>query len=153
MAVALIVLYLWSYEAFDLWDKPAATAWIIVGYFLAALVIDGFFRGASFCKYVCPIGQFHFVQSLASPLEIKIRQPDVCASCRTFDCIKGNEDQRGCELKLFQPRKSGNMDCTFCLGLRKSLSARQCRHYRHDARPRPCFRQATFLGRKICQPG
>ncbi len=115
VAVALIVLYLWSYEAFDLWDKPAATAWIIVGYFLAALVIDGFFRGASFCKYVCPIGQFHFVQSLASPLEIKIRQPDVCASCRTFDCIKGNEDQRGCELKLFQPRKSGNMDCTFCL--------------------------------------
>jgi hypothetical protein len=23
--------------------------------------------------------------------------------------------QRGCELQLFQPRKSGNMDCTFCL--------------------------------------
>jgi hypothetical membrane protein len=23
--------------------------------------------------------------------------------------------QRGCELALFQPRKSGNMDCTFCL--------------------------------------
>src|SRR5437899_6278588 len=21
----------------------------------------------------------------------------------------------GCELRLFQPRKSGNMDCTFCL--------------------------------------
>lgn len=115
IAVLLVVLYLWAYEAFDLWDKPAATAWIIVGYFLAALLIDGFFRGASFCKYVCPIGQFHFVQSLASPLEIKIRQPDVCASCRTFDCIKGNENQRGCELKLFQPRKSGNMDCTFCL--------------------------------------
>ncbi len=115
LAVALLVLYLWAYEAFDLWDKPAATAWIIVGYFLAALLVDGFFRGASFCKYVCPIGQFHFVQSLASPLEIKIRQPDVCASCRTFDCIKGNAEQRGCELKLFQPRKSGNMDCTFCL--------------------------------------
>ena len=114
-AVALIILYLWAYEAFDLWDSPAATAWIIVGYFLAALLVDGFFRGASFCKYVCPIGQFHFVQSLASPFEIKVRQPDVCASCRTFDCIKGNAAQRGCELKLFQPRKQGNMDCTFCL--------------------------------------
>lgn len=115
LAVALIILYLWAYEAFDLWDRPSATAWIILGYFLAALLIDGFFRGASFCKYVCPIGQFHFVQSLASPFEIKIRRPDVCASCTTFDCIKGNETQRGCELKLFQPRKSGNMDCTFCL--------------------------------------
>jgi len=115
IAVGLLGIYLWAYEAFDLWDNPAITAWIIVGYFLAALLIDGFFRDASFCKFVCPIGQFHFIQSLASPFEIKVRKPDVCASCRTFDCIKGNETQRGCELKLFQPRKQGNMDCTFCL--------------------------------------
>ncbi len=54
IAVGLIALYLWAYEAFDLWDNPAATAWIIVGYFLAALLIDGFFRDASFCKFVCP---------------------------------------------------------------------------------------------------
>ena len=115
LAVGLVLVYLWAYEAFDLWDKPAITALIILGYFLAALLIDGFFRGASFCKFVCPIGQFHFVQSLASPFEVKVQRPDVCASCRTFDCIKGNATQRGCELQLFQPRKSGNMDCTFCL--------------------------------------
>lgn len=115
IAVGLLAIYLWAYEAFDLWDNPAATAWIILGYFLAALLIDGFFRDASFCKFVCPIGQFHFLQSLASPFEIKVRRPDVCATCRTFDCIKGNAEQRGCELKLFQPRKQGNMDCTFCL--------------------------------------
>ena len=115
LAVALLVIYLWAYEAFDLWDKPSITALIILGYFLAALLVDGFFRGASFCKFVCPIGQFNFVQSLASPFEVKIRRPDVCASCTTFDCIKGNAEQRGCELQLFQPRKSGNMDCTFCL--------------------------------------
>jgi len=115
LAVSLIVLYLWAYEAFDLWDKPGITALIVLGYFIAALAVDGFFRGASFCKFVCPIGQFHFVQSLASPFEIKVRRPDICASCRTFDCIKGNASQRGCELELFQPRKSGNMDCTFCL--------------------------------------
>jgi cytochrome c oxidase assembly factor CtaG len=115
LAIGLIIIYLWAYEAFDLWDKPSITALVIVGYFLAAFVIDGLFRGASFCKFVCPIGQFNFVQSLASPFEVKVRRPDVCASCRTFDCIKGNAAQRGCELELFQPRKSGNMDCTFCL--------------------------------------
>jgi cytochrome c oxidase assembly factor CtaG/polyferredoxin len=115
LAGGLIVIYLWAYEAFDLWDKPAVTALIILGYFLAAFLIDGFFGGASFCKFVCPIGQFNFVQSLVSPFEVKVRRPDVCASCRTFDCIKGNAAQRGCELQLFQPRKSGNMDCTFCL--------------------------------------
>jgi cytochrome c oxidase assembly factor CtaG len=146
-AVLLLVLFLWAYEAFALWDSPWWTAWLALGYFTAPLVIDGLFRGAAFCKYVCPVGQFNFVQSLVSPLEVKVRDPEVCASCRTRDCIRGRPPHpprplshkgergsqtsrfsplsppwerggggvRGCELHLFQPRKAGNMDCTFCL--------------------------------------
>jgi polyferredoxin len=115
LPVGLIVIYLWCYEAFGLWNSPGITASIIAGYFLTALLIDGFFRGASFCKYVCPIGQFHFITSLVSPGEIRVRSIVVCQSCRTFDCIRGNSQSRGCELDLFQPKKVGNMDCTFCL--------------------------------------
>jgi cytochrome c oxidase assembly factor CtaG/ferredoxin len=115
VAIALLVIFFWAYEFFDLWNSPWWTAWIVAAYFLAALIIDGLFRGASFCKFVCPIGQFHFVSSLASPLEVRVRQPDACGSCRTHDCLRGNADQRGCELELFLPRKSGNMDCTFCM--------------------------------------
>lgn len=112
---ALLILYLWSYEAFGLWDSPWLTAWIITGYFVAALVIDGLFRGASFCKYVCPIGQFHFVTSLVSPREVRVRSQAICESCQTHDCIRGNEHARGCELDLFQPKKESNLDCTFCM--------------------------------------
>jgi cytochrome c oxidase assembly factor CtaG/ferredoxin len=115
LAGGLVLLYLWSYEAFSLWNSPWLTAWVIIGYFVAALVIDGLFRGASFCKYVCPIGQFHFVQSLVSPLEVKVRNQEICHSCKTFDCIRGNAKHRGCELRLFQPKKESNLDCTFCL--------------------------------------
>ena len=115
LAVFLLIGFLWAYEAFAVWDSPWWTAWIALAYFGAAFVIDGCFRGAAFCKYVCPIGQFNFVQSLISPLQIKVRKLDVCASCRTKDCIRGKEDIPGCELHLYQPRKSSNMDCTFCL--------------------------------------
>ena len=115
LAAAFFVLYLWAYEAFSLWDSPWLTACVMAGYFLAAIAVDGVFRGASFCKYVCPIGQFHFVGSLISPREIGVRSEAVCQSCRTYDCIRGNEHARGCELALFQPRKIGNLDCTFCL--------------------------------------
>ncbi len=115
LAAALLLAYLIAYEAFSLWDRPSWTAWIIVGYFVAAFTVDAFFKEASFCKYICPIGQFNFVQSLVSPLEVKVREAAVCNSCKTYDCIRGNENQRGCELYLFQPRKRGNLDCTFCL--------------------------------------
>jgi ferredoxin len=115
LAAGLLAIYLWAYEAFSLWDSPWLTAWIIIGYFVAAFVVDGLFKGASFCKYVCPIGQFNFIQSLVSPLEVKARNLDVCRTCTTHECIRGSNTQRGCELQLFVPRKSGNLDCTFCL--------------------------------------
>lgn len=117
LATGLFVAFLFAYEAFDLWSSPAATAWLILAYFLGALVVDSLFTGASFCKHVCPIGQFNFTASLLSPLEVKVRDGAVCGSCRTKDCIRGNVERKqpGCELWLFQERKVGNMDCTFCL--------------------------------------
>src|SRR5262249_18793481 len=52
LAIGLLVAGFWATETFALWDGPRATAWIIVGYFTAALVVDSTWRGASFCKYV-----------------------------------------------------------------------------------------------------
>jgi hypothetical protein len=120
---ALIALILFCYELFGLWSSPSLTAWVIVGYFVAVLVVDGLFKHGAFCKYVCPIGQFNFVAATSSPLEVAVRDRDVCDSCGTKDCIRGQRApgsdlvilQRGCELALFQPAKVGNMDCTFCL--------------------------------------
>ena len=138
--------FFWAYEAFSLWDSAYATAGIVVGYFAAAFLVDTFFRGASFCKYVCPIGQFQFVGSLVSPLEVTVRKPDVCASCTTHDCLRGNATQRGCETDLFLPRKAGNMDCTLLPRLRQGLPARQRRHHDRSARPRP--RPGPACGRR-----
>jgi ferredoxin len=129
LSVALFISILFVYELFDLWNSPKWTVSLIAGYFLAVLIIDGVFKHATFCKFVCPIGQFNFVASTLSPLEVKVRDLDVCTRCKTKDCIRGRRDtqvgslaspefvvlQRGCELALFQPLKVGNMDCTFCL--------------------------------------
>jgi ferredoxin len=121
--LALFVVVLFVYELFDLWALPRATAWLVLGYFGVALLIDLLFTGATFCKYVCPIGQFSFVASTMSPLQLQVRRPETCTTCGTVDCIKGRRDeavparvvQRGCELALFLPAKVGNLDCTFCL--------------------------------------
>lgn len=139
LSIVLLVLVLFAYELFDLWASPLWTAWLIAGYFLVALAIDGVFKHATFCKFVCPIGQFNFVASTASPLEVAVRDHAVCDQCKTKDCIRGRRAapnsipraksaavpngagstlpiiQRGCELALYQPLKTGNMDCTFCL--------------------------------------
>ena len=123
IALVLLGLVLFSYELFDLWDLPAATAGVVLGYFALALAIDVLFKGATFCKHICPIGQFNFIASTMSPAELKIKDGQTCAACRGFDCISGRQTatepvrlvQRGCELGLFLPGKIGNLDCTLCL--------------------------------------
>lgn len=170
LAVVLLALFFWAYEAFSIWSSPWLTAWVAATYFALAFVVDGLFKGASFCKHVCPIGQFHFVNGMVSPTEVAVRDPEVCETCRTLDCIRGRYEpsvplgstprpasepvarplevdgdqgavrlrsgsattpppdaasgralgqhglvQGGCELALFQPRKEGNLDCTYCM--------------------------------------
>jgi len=123
LSIGLLVSMLFVYEWLDLWASPWWTAWLIITYFAGALLIDAVFKHAPFCKFVCPIGQFNFVAATVSPLEVAVRDHDVCSRCATKDCIRGVRDaaaplvviQRGCELALFQPRKVGNVDCTFCL--------------------------------------
>ncbi len=123
VSIALFAAVLFVYEAYSLWASPWWTAWLILGYFGTAMVIDTTFKHATFCKFICPIGQFNFVAATLSPLEVQVRKRRVCDTCQTRDCIRGQRSpsnalvtiQRGCELALFLPQKVGNMDCTFCL--------------------------------------
>jgi cytochrome c oxidase assembly factor CtaG/ferredoxin len=115
IGVGLMLAFFLGYERFALWNSPARTAWLLISYVGAAFLVDSLFRGASFCKYVCPIGQFNFVGSLISPTTLKIRSAATCDACATRDCIRGNERQRGCELELYLPEKRSNADCTLCM--------------------------------------
>jgi cytochrome c oxidase assembly factor CtaG len=109
IAVALLVAFFTGYELFAPWDSPWWTAWIVVAYFAVAFAVDARWERGSFCRWVCPVGQFQFVQSLVSPVEVRVRRPSACATCTTHDCL------RACDADLFLPTKRGNLDCTFCL--------------------------------------
>ncbi|MGH9605855.1 MAG: cytochrome c oxidase assembly protein [Terracidiphilus sp.] len=114
-AAVLMLLFFWAYEQFALWNSPRATALLLISYVASATIINSVFRGASFCKYICPVGQFNFIASLFAPFELGVRSQHVCSSCSTHDCVRGNATQRGCELKLYLPNKAGNLDCTLCM--------------------------------------
>lgn len=110
-AIVLTVLLLFAYELFDLWAKPVWTVALILLYFAGATLLGVLFQGAPFCSHLCPLGQFSLVSSLISPLEVAVRDTQICTTCRSKACITGGEGQPGCELGLFQPKKVGNMNC------------------------------------------
>ena len=133
LAVGLFVLILFAYEWLGLWGCATLDRMAYRRLLRRALVVDALFKHASFCKWVCPIGQFNFIASAVSPLEVKVRDPGVCARAGQWTASAARRPvpaapaenpgrvslpvvaQRGCELALFQPLKVGNQDCTFCL--------------------------------------
>jgi len=141
IAAGLLLVYLWAYEVFSLWDSPWWTAWVVLGYFAAAFVVDSFFRGAAFCRWVCPIGQFHFIESMASPREVAAIDQAVCSDCDTHDCIQGGPGGRGCELDLYLPTKHGNLDCTWCMDC-----VRACPHDNVGVLTRPLTEDVVYGG-------
>jgi polyferredoxin len=84
-----LLLYFFSYEYFDLWASPWLTAWLIIGYFSAALVVDTLFPAGTFCRYVCPLGNFNFVMASATPTQITAINHDVCRGCEHKPCLQG----------------------------------------------------------------
>lgn len=115
LAVAAFVAFLFLYEWLDLWASPALTAWVIIGYFLGAFVLELLFAESPFCKYVCPLGTFNFVGSTVSPTQITVRDRDVCRACPGKECVNGSPRALGCGTELFPPMVRSNLDCVFCL--------------------------------------
>ncbi len=89
LVLGLTALFLFSYEHFSLWASPWLTAWLIIAYFAVALLTDAIFPVGTFCKYVCPLGNFNFALSGASPSQIAAVDQNVCNSCEGKYCLNG----------------------------------------------------------------
>lgn len=128
IASGLLLVILYAYEQFSLWNNPFLTAVVTLAYFGGAIVVDGLFKGNAFCKYVCPLGMFNQVYAMVSPTEVKSKSFAYCKSCTTKECVKGNEHsgkngvnhQEGCQTQLYIGTKQSNLDCTYALSCVKA---------------------------------
>jgi cytochrome c oxidase assembly factor CtaG/polyferredoxin len=115
LVAALVATWLVAYEALGWWDSPWLTASLLLGLIALATAVDLLFEGASFCQWVCPVGQWNMAMAIGAPLQIQARDPTVCLHCTSQACLRGGDRGPGCGTGLFVPRKSGSLECTWCL--------------------------------------
>jgi len=103
-------------------NKPALTAYILLGLFAAAVGIAVVYKGRAFCRYVCPIGGLIGIYSMFSPIELRNKCLDVCRQHKVKECIKGT--QKGYPCPMFQSPMTldRNNYCNFCSECIKSCS-------------------------------
>lgn len=94
--------------------RPSVSAAVIVGLTGTAVGMSLLFEKRTFCKYVCPIGGFIGLYSMVAPIELRVRDAQVCVDHRSKDCITGNENGYGCPWMIYPGKLDRNLDCGFC---------------------------------------
>jgi hypothetical protein len=94
--------------------RPGVSAWLLLSFLLAGVVLSALYKNRVFCRYVCPVGGFIGLYSLLSPVELRVADPDVCADHKTKDCVTGNEHGYGCPWMVFPGSLTRNVYCGMC---------------------------------------
>ncbi len=113
MLVFFLLLH-WADSTFHLALRPETTVYLALGMFAVATVISLVFEKRSFCRYFCPIGAIIAPYSLVAPIELRNKDTQVCRSCKTRDCFKGNEKGYGCPQMIYPWAIDRNTHCLLC---------------------------------------
>ena len=94
--------------------RPWATGAVLLAFILLALVLSLVYERRVFCRYFCPVGGFIGLYSLVSPLELRVKDLEVCRSHREKECYLGSAEGYGCPWMVKPWRLQRNAYCGLC---------------------------------------
>lgn len=103
-------------------NRPALTAYLVIGLFAVASVMAVIYKGRTFCRYVCPIGGLIGLYSMFSPVELRNRCLETCKSHKVKECVKGTSHSNPCPMFQTPMTLDRNNYCNFCSECIKSCS-------------------------------
>jgi hypothetical protein len=95
--------------------RPNVSAWVLLSFMVGGVILSTLFDNRVFCRYVCPVGGFIGLYSLLAPVELRVEDPQVCATHTTKDCITGNECGYGCPWMVYPGTLTRNAYCGVCV--------------------------------------
>jgi ferredoxin len=95
--------------------RPVVTAAVLLGLMIIALGLGALYRLRTFCNYICPVSGFLSLYSMASMVELRSRDLDVCQKCRSKGCRTGNEAGWGCPWMVYMGKLDRNNYCGLCM--------------------------------------
>lgn len=110
--VSFVLLALFSSV---LLTSPRITSVVLAAMLFAALGLSLVFERRSFCRYLCPVGGFIGIYAQAAPLELRIKEKEICAKCAGKPCYNGSSAGYGCPWDVFPGGLTKNTYCGLCL--------------------------------------
>ena len=94
---------------------PNITGIVLAAMLFAAIGLSAVFERRAFCRYLCPVGGFIGLYSQTAPIELRIKDKEVCASCEGKPCYNGSANGYGCPWDVFPGGLTKNTYCGLCM--------------------------------------
>jgi polyferredoxin len=140
-ALILFIILTWLELGLVITYSPSMTAILALIFVVMAVLVALMFERRAFCRYVCLVGRIQGLYSLFSPVEVRSNSADVCRTCKTQDCYRGNEQDTGCPTHLYPAVLKESSFCTLC-----TECIRACPHDNLQINARPL---AVDLSNKV----
>src|SRR5215216_3133410 len=94
---------------------PNITGIVLAAMLFAAIGLSTVFERRAFCRYLCPVGGFIGIYSQTAPIELRIKNKQVCANCEGKPCYNGSSAGYGCPWDVFPGGLTKNTYCGLCM--------------------------------------
>jgi polyferredoxin len=94
--------------------RPSATALVLLVFIGVAMALHLVYGKRVFCRYVCPVGGFVGLYAMVAPLEIRVKDPQVCRTHKEKECLRGSATAYGCPWLEYPGTMVRNTYCGMC---------------------------------------
>ncbi|MBE0680728.1 MAG: 4Fe-4S binding protein [Anaerolineales bacterium] len=94
---------------------PNITGVVLATMLFAAIRLSTVFERRAFCRYLCPVGGFIGLYSQTAPIELRIKDKQVCVTCEGKPCYNGSQAGYGCPWDVFPGGLTKNTYCGLCM--------------------------------------
>lgn len=94
---------------------PNITGIVLVVMLFGAIGLSTVFERRAFCRYLCPVGGFIGLYSQTAPIELRIKDKQVCVACAGKPCYNGSSTGYGCPWDVFPGGLAKNTYCGLCM--------------------------------------
>lgn len=94
---------------------PNITGIVLAAMLFAAAGLSTIFERRAFCRYLCPVGGFIGLYSQTAPIELRIKDKQVCVTCEGKPCYNGSQVGYGCPWDAFPGGLTKNTYCGLCM--------------------------------------
>lgn len=93
---------------------PFVSALVLLAFVAIAVLTSALFERRVFCRYICPVGGFIGLYAQVAPIEVRVKDAEICKTHTEKTCYQGSANGYGCPWLVYPAALDKNTYCGMC---------------------------------------